>query len=324
MSDSPISGYDVAIVGMAGRFPGARNVSAFWRTFATGSSRSHFSPTKSCSPPASARSISATRPMCAPPVSSGFRPFRRRLLRMQPRDAAVFDPQHRFFLECRLGGVRETRATSATRPGRGRRVRRLRHERVHVLRTCSTTPVAASVGEWLVRHTGNDTNFLATRALLRARPARAEHERADGVLARRSSPSHLACQSLLNGRVRHGARRRRHVALAAAPRLPPQGGRDPLARRPLPGLRRAAAGTVVRQRRRRRVPQAARRRAWPTATTCSRSSRGSAINNDGAGKVGYRARASTDRRRSIAEALALAGVDPRDDRATSRRTAPAR
>ena len=52
--------------------------------------------------------------------------------------------------------------------------------------------------------------------------------------------------------------------------------------------------------------------------------RGTAVNNDGAVKVGYTAPSVEGQAAVIARAQAVAGVDPADDQATSRRTAPAR
>ena len=36
MSDAEKFSYDVAVIGMSGRFPGARNVEEFWRNLAGG------------------------------------------------------------------------------------------------------------------------------------------------------------------------------------------------------------------------------------------------------------------------------------------------
>ena len=58
--------------------------------------------------------------------------------------------------------------------------------------------VATSVGEWLVRHTGNDTNFLATRVSYELDL----HGPSMNVQTACSSTLvavHLACQSLLSG-----------------------------------------------------------------------------------------------------------------------------
>ena len=91
-------------------------------------------------------------------------------------------------------------------------------------------------------------------------------------------------------RVRHGAGRRRHLRVPAASAATCyERGRHPLRRRPLPRLRR----------RRRAARSAAAASAWSCSSGCSDALadgdtihaviRGSAINNDGARKVGYTA-----------------------------------
>lgn len=48
-----LTGREIAVIGMAGRFPGARNLKEFRRNLREGSNRRPFSTTKTCSRPAS-------------------------------------------------------------------------------------------------------------------------------------------------------------------------------------------------------------------------------------------------------------------------------
>ncbi len=82
-----------------------------------------------------------------------------------------------------------------------------------------------------------------------------------------------------------------------------------LAGRPLPRLRRRRPRHRVRQRRRARGAQAARRRAGRRRHIHA-VIKGSAINNDGAGKVGFTAPSVDGQAEVIAQALTMAGVDP--------------
>jgi acyl transferase domain-containing protein len=92
---------DIAIVGMSGRFPGARTIEAFWQNLKDGvDSRTVFSDDE-------------LRAQGVPPstlsypgwVKSGFvlddiEMFDARFFGLNPREAEVIDPQHRIFLEC--------------------------------------------------------------------------------------------------------------------------------------------------------------------------------------------------------------------------------
>jgi acyl transferase domain-containing protein len=92
---------DIAIVGMSGRFPGARNIEAFWQNLKDGvESRTVFSDESLVAQgfPPSALNYPGW-------VKSGFplddiEMFDSRFFGLTPREAGVIDPQHRLFLEC--------------------------------------------------------------------------------------------------------------------------------------------------------------------------------------------------------------------------------
>ena len=90
----------VAIIGVAGRFPGARNPAEFWNNVAAGvDSISRFDvdelevqdPRKQCEDPDYVR---------ARGVLADVDLFDAAFFGIQPRDAKLMDPQHRVFLEC--------------------------------------------------------------------------------------------------------------------------------------------------------------------------------------------------------------------------------
>ena len=125
---------------------------------------------------------------------------------------------------------------------------------------------------------------------------------------------HLACQSLLARRVRHGAGRRRLDQRAAA--APATSTRRGASSRPTataaPSTPRAQ-GTVVGNG----VGVVVLKRladALADGDTIHAVIQGSAINNDGSVKVGYTAPSVEGQAAVIAEALAVAGVDAGDDR----------
>ena len=92
---------DIAIVGMSGRFPGARNIETFWQNLKDGvESRTVFSDDD-------LRAQGVPSMMLNYPgwVKSGFtlddiEMFDARFFGLNPREADVIDPQHRIFLEC--------------------------------------------------------------------------------------------------------------------------------------------------------------------------------------------------------------------------------
>jgi amino acid adenylation domain-containing protein len=98
--DSPSSLEGVAIIGMAGRFPGASSVAEFWRNQLEGvEAISHFEVEELEVP--GARELSA-RPgyVRSRSVLKDVDLFDAEFFGIYPREAELMDPQHRLFLEC--------------------------------------------------------------------------------------------------------------------------------------------------------------------------------------------------------------------------------
>ena len=90
----------IAVVGLAGRFPGAPNVRQFWRNLCDGvESISHFSPAELADAFTPAERAD-TRYVAARSVLDDVDMFEPGFFGMLPREAALTDPQHRVFLEC--------------------------------------------------------------------------------------------------------------------------------------------------------------------------------------------------------------------------------
>ena len=309
MSDSPISGYDIAIVGMAGRFPGARNVSEFWSNLRDGvESVTFFTDDELREAGERPENIRDPSYVKAQPVLRDFDRFDAGFFGLSPQDAAIMDPQHRVFLEVGWEALEDAGHTSDAFPGS-----------IGVFATCGMNTymmynlvnnrrIMQSVGEWLVRHTGNDVNFLATRlsyAMSLTGPSMNVQTACSSALV----AVHLACQSLLSGEC--------DLALAggctiALPQrrgyfhkqgeiLSPDGhcrAFDAEARGTLFG---SGAGVVAL----RRLADAVADGDQVLAVV-----KGSAINNDGSLKVGYLAPSVEGQAKAVAEALAVSGVDP--------------
>ncbi|MFP2913204.1 type I polyketide synthase, partial [Pyxidicoccus sp. 3LFB2] len=302
------TGNDIAIIGMAGRFPGAADVRAFWRNLREGvGSISRLTPdTLEASPlvPEWAR----THPDFVPAagVLEGGDTFDAGFFGVAPREARWMDPQHRLFLECAWEALEDAAYDPERFPGKislyagaGASLHSL-----GLLGQGNLDP--ASLYE-LMGTTGEN---LATKASfklgLRGESLSVYTACSTGLVA-----VHMACQSLLL--------RQSDVALAGAVRLslPQRTGylfQDGMILSP-DGRCRAfdarAAGTVpgngVAVVVLKPLEEALRDGDHVYAVI-----RGSAINNDGGLKVGYTAPSVEGQADVISEALAYAGLEAED------------
>ncbi|MGH9831060.1 MAG: beta-ketoacyl synthase N-terminal-like domain-containing protein, partial [Blastocatellia bacterium] len=108
-------GLEIAVIGMAGRFPGARNVDEFWSNIRAGvESISTFTDeeiAKDCGfVPRGLRDPKYTK---AGGVLDEIDMFDARFFGFGPREAEITDPQHRLFLEC----VRDALENAGYAPG---------------------------------------------------------------------------------------------------------------------------------------------------------------------------------------------------------------
>jgi amino acid adenylation domain-containing protein len=111
----PLTG--VAIVGMAGRFPGARNVAEFWANQLAGiEGISHFSVEEL--EIANARAAAANPSYIrARSVLGDVEMFDADFFNILPKEAALMDPQHRLFLECCWEALEDAGHDPASYPG---------------------------------------------------------------------------------------------------------------------------------------------------------------------------------------------------------------
>lgn len=95
------TGLEVAIVGMAGRFPGAKNIDEFWYNLLDGvESLSVFSDEELLSSGIDPAVLSNPQYVKAGPVLDDVEMFDASFFGYTPREAQITDPQHRLFLEC--------------------------------------------------------------------------------------------------------------------------------------------------------------------------------------------------------------------------------
>jgi amino acid adenylation domain-containing protein len=301
------TGTEIAIVGMAGRFPGARDVGELWRNLRAGVEAVRFPDAAELA----ARGLDAARladPGWVKAVSQmeGHDCFDELFFGVNPREAELMDPQHRVLLECAWEALESAGYDPREIAGR---------VGVYAGATLSTyllfhligNPRAAGADPMQVV-LGNSSDALATRISYKLNLRGPSH----GVQCACSTSLvavHLACQSLLN----------EECDLALAGGVSIQADAD-LGYRYVPGsvvssdghcrafdaaaegsIFGSGAGIVVLKR---------YAEALADRDTIRAVILGSAVNNDGSLKVGFTAPGVEGQAAVISEALAVAGVDP--------------
>ena len=105
MSNSAVSdhhnGFEIAIIGMAGRFPGARDIDELWQNLRDGvESIAFFSDEELASSGIDPTVLSDPNYVKARGVLEDAEWFDASFFGFTPREAELMDPQHRLFLEC--------------------------------------------------------------------------------------------------------------------------------------------------------------------------------------------------------------------------------
>jgi acyl transferase domain-containing protein len=306
-TESEAHGSEIAVIAMAGRFPGAPTLAQYWSNVRDGvESVRFFSDEELLAAGENPSLLADPAYVRAWPQLDGIEQFDASFFGISPRDASVMDPQHRLFLEVAWEVLERAGYSGRSAPlatgvfaATG-----MNHYMMHHL--VPNKEVMRTVGEWLVRHNGNDMNFLATRAAyqmnLKGPAMNIQTACSSSIVA-----IHLACQSLLNGET--------DLAIAGASTLSLPQDRGYLYKqgeilsadghcRPFDAGSRgtlfgSGVGCVVLKR---------LQDAIDDGDTIVSVIRGSAINNDGSQKVGYLAPSVDGQARAVSEALAISGV----------------
>ncbi|HEX2188125.1 MAG TPA: type I polyketide synthase, partial [Longimicrobiaceae bacterium] len=312
MSDTVESGEGlgpaVAVIGMAGRFPGARDVEEFWRNLREGvHSISFFGDEELVEAGVDPALLRDPEYVRAGGVLEGIDRFDAGFFGFNPREAEVLDPQHRVFLETAWEALENAgHAPGATPLAVGVYAGSSSSHYLH--RHVLTRPeIADAVGAFQV-HIGNDKDFLATRASyklnLRGPALSVQTGCSTGLVS-----VHLACQALLNGEcdlavaggVSINLSQGQGYRYAPGGVLSPDGHCRAFDAGAAGALGGSGVGLVVLRR---------LEDALADGDTVHAVVRGSAVNNDGAQKVGFTAPSVDGQAAVIEEALAVGGVDP--------------
>ena len=300
--------YEIAVVGMAGRFPGARNVDEFWRRLCDGDELvSFFSGEELSRRGVDRATLDDAHYVRAEAVLEDVELFDASFFGFTPREAKTLDPQHRVFLEESWTALENAGYDSETYRGR---IGVFAGESLNTYFLHNLYPnqkLLESLGASQVM-IANDRDYLATQVSFRMNltgPSLSIQTACSTSLV----AVHLACQSLLN--------RECDMALAGGVSISvPQGlgghyqeggiispdghcrAFDAKARGTVKG---SGAGVVVLKR---------LADAINDGDTIHAVIKASAINNDGAMKVGYTAPGVEGQASVIEEALALAAIEP--------------
>ncbi len=300
-------GGGVAIVGLAGRFPGAPNVDAFWRNLRQGvESIRFFGDEELLAAGADPELVADPNYVKARAVLDGIELFDAAFFGYTPREAAILDPQQRLFLEVAWEALENAGYDVASWDG-AIGVFAGAGMNTYLGHLVSHPGLLASVGGFQAM-IGNDKDFLPTRVSyklnLRGPSLNVQTACSTSLVA-----VHLACQQLLHGEC--------DLALAggATVLLPAHGGylyeeggilsRDGHCRPFDVDAGGTVGGSGVAAVVLKRLAD-----ARDDGDTVYAVIRGSALNNDGSGKVGFTAPSSDGQAAVIAQALAVAGVDP--------------
>jgi acyl transferase domain-containing protein/thioesterase domain-containing protein len=310
MSAHDPSGYPesaIAIVGMAGRFPGAEGVPQFWENLRSG--------VESIRPlsdeeleaagvePALLRDRDYVK---AGGVLEGLRLFDASFFGFSPKDAAIMDPQHRHFLEVVHAAFELAGHAPSSFPGAIGVFAGCGMNAYFVRNVLTNPELLRSVGFFLLRHTGNDRDFMPSMVSYKL-DLRGPSMAIQTACSTSLVAVHVACQSLLSGecdmalaggvtiQVPHGQGYLYHENEPVSP----DGHCRPFDARSAGTVVTSGAGVVVL----RRLSDAVR-----DGDAIHALIRGSAVNNDGSTKVGYLAPSVEGHAQVVAEALAVAGV----------------
>jgi len=306
-SDVMFSENDVAIVGMAAHLPGAKTVSDYWDNLRNGvESISTLSRDDLLAAGEDAGRMLHKNYVPSAAVLDGFKMFDADFFGFSPKEAAIMDPQHRLFLEESWNALENAGHPPENFGGRIGVYAGCGMGSYFYFNICSNPDLVENTGMFLLRHTGNDKDFLATRVShifdLKGPSINLQTACSTSLVA-----THYACQALLTGEcdmalaggstieLPHG----RGYIFEDGEILSPDGHCHAFDHRAQGTVFGSGTGVVVLRRMADAIADGDH--IWGVI-------KGSAINNDGAAKAGYLAPSVDGQAAAIAEAQMIAGV----------------
>ncbi|MDF3142777.1 polyketide synthase, partial [Streptomyces sp. T21Q-yed] len=280
----------IAVIGLACRFPGARDSDEFWRNLIAGKD--------------SVTRVNGPQGVAARGLLEDPERFDAAYFGVSPREARLINPQHRLFLECAVEALENAGHDPARHPGAvGVYAGSSENAYAYILKAQRAR--LPSVSDWEIR-VANGSDFLCSRVGyklgLRGPTVAVQAACATSLVA-----VHLAVQGLVNGDCDLALAGGVTVRLPTVPDTPSAGGIqapdgvcrafDADARGVVAG---DGAGIVVLKR---------LAEALADGDRVDAVIRGSAVNNDGPGRIGFTAPGIDGQAAVIEKAHRAAGVD---------------
>lgn len=298
----------IAIVGISGRFPGAKTLDQFWENLRDGvESITFFTETDMAGSNIDPALLNNPKYVRADGVIEDMDLFDAEFFGFAPREAEIMDPQHRLFIECAWEALEHAGYDSESYDGRVG-VYASANLSSYLVRNIATNPKLRDSATSFQTLLGNDKDFIATKVSYKFNLTGPSVNVAT-LCSSSFVAIHLACQSLLGYQC--------DLALAGAVSLQvsrneaffyqeggigdPDGHCRAFDARANGTVSGSGLGIVVLKR---------LEDALADGDCIHAVIRGSAVNNDGALKISYTAPSVEGQAEVIAEALAMAEVSP--------------
>ncbi|MBA3531236.1 MAG: acyltransferase domain-containing protein, partial [Ardenticatenales bacterium] len=308
MSDHPISDTDIAIIGMAGRYPKAPTLAEFWRKLCAGEEFTTFYSEEEL------RALGIPEEAIQDPhyIRAGgqvetIEEFDAAFFGYNPREATFMDPQQRHFLECAWEAMEDAGYDSSRIEGSVGVFGGSAMDTYIVLNIASN-PHLMTPANQLTIQVGNDNSYLTTRVSYKLNLHGPSHT-IQSACSTSLVATHVACQSLLNwecdmalvgGVAIHVMNRYGYWHMEGGMHSPDGHCRTFDAKGGGPVFNMGVGAVVLK-----RLAE-----AMEDGDNIYAVIKGSAINNDGSLKVSYAAPSVGGQARVIAEALANANIEP--------------
>ncbi|GGG78402.1 hypothetical protein GCM10011415_29240 [Salipiger pallidus] len=310
MSSYPLSDMsenDIAIVGMAAHLPGAQTISEYWDNLRAGRSSIRRLTEEELREAGEDPGLMRHKDYVPFAASlDDFEMFDAEFFGFSPKEAAIMDPQHRQFLETAWEALETAGHVPESFGGQVGVFAGCGMGSYFYFNICSNPDLVENTGMFLLRHTGNDKDFMTTR-LSHVLDLHGPSINVQTACSTSLVATHYAVQALLNGEC--------DMALAggATIELPqnrgylnkeneilsPDGACHAFDHRAQGTVFGSGAGVVVLRRLKDAIADGDH--VWAVI-------KGSAVNNDGAQKAGYLAPSVDGQAQAVAEAQAVAGV----------------